>query len=91
MAKPIDRVGSRLKYPWKEWTNGKAYRASKGEDFDVEPESFASSLRKRASRKGLRVQVRVLDKSVEFQFSRRSPTRRSPSPSPQARKTKGAK
>lgn len=70
MAKTIPQVGTRLKYPWKQWTNGKAWRAEKGKDFDS-ADALCDSLYARARRHGLKVKVHQKGQQfVEFQFSR---------------------
>lgn len=71
MAEVIERVGSRRSlYDWETWTNGKAYRAVRGKDFDVSTASFRSTLSVHAHRKGLTVRVSVDGDAVEFQFSK---------------------
>lgn len=58
MAKKVQdfdfsRSGSRpTKYPWEEWLDGSIWRLEKGEDFDVDTESFRSSVGTAADRLG---------------------------------------
>lgn len=71
MATVIKEVRSqRRSYPWNLWGNGKAWRAVKGEDFNVTPASFAAALYSHASRNSRKVHVSIVGDSVEFQFSK---------------------
>jgi hypothetical protein len=66
------RVGGPAKYPWDRWLNGHAWRIRRGEDFDVEPQSMSSLIRKHADRQGKRATVHVFDDGrVEFQACER--------------------
>jgi len=59
-------------YPWEEWTDGRVYLITKGEDFAVTIPSMQSTLRQWAQRHGLKVQVRRLfdpPLSIAFKFS----------------------
>ena len=68
MAEVIKKVTRWSLYDWTTWTNGKAYRAVRGRDFQVSPAAFRSAISAHASRKGLRVVTAVSGDTVEFQF-----------------------
>lgn len=66
----IHRVASpNTRYPWDEWLDGQARRASQGTDFQVTPKDFAISVRKAAKAKGLTVRASVNSErgTVDFQ------------------------
>lgn len=63
-------VPARGKYPWKLWTNGRAYQAVEGKDFNCSRDGFRSALYSIARRRKLSVTVALKGKAVEFQFSK---------------------
>lgn len=72
MVQAIDEFTRKsLTYDWKKWTNGRKYRAVKGQDFDCDPAGFGSTLYSKAYVLGKRVRVSVQEDFVEFQFLRR--------------------
>lgn len=77
MAETISDIAPRgARYPWEQWTNGKAWRATQGADFQCSVEGFAAVIYSHARRRGLRVTVSVLvDGCVDFQFSKPIPER----------------
>lgn len=57
------------KYPWRTWATGEVWEAKRGEDFDVEPNSFIVAARGWAKNNGFRVRASVESDSVAvFQF-----------------------
>ncbi|WP_162624962.1 hypothetical protein WID27_17965 [Streptomyces sp. F41] len=57
------------KYPWSSWATGEAWVATRGEDFDVDPNAFLMAARQWAKRHGFRVRAKVEGESVAvFQF-----------------------
>lgn len=73
MAEPIDNLSplrARI-YPWDEWTDGRAWRIRRGEDFKVSAASMATMVRLRAKADGMTATCRIVDdgEAVEFQFS----------------------
>jgi hypothetical protein len=58
------------KYPWDEWTSGKAFAAKQGEDFAGKPESFRYVLRAQAAKRNLTVDIRTLESGeIAFRFA----------------------
>ena len=49
-----------IKYPWDEWSNGRIWTASFGEDFQTKPESFRQYLHNEATKRGLKVHTRII-------------------------------
>ena len=71
MATPIKAVRRPgTHHPWDKWTDGRAWRARRGEDFTCTTCGFRSSLHSIATRRGLKVIVSDHGDAVEFQFSR---------------------
>lgn len=71
MATTIERFKfARKAHPWNRWTNGKAWRAIKGEDFTCSVTGFVSSIYTHARRSKLAVKVARKGDTVEFQFKR---------------------
>lgn len=62
----IEEFHSRKKYPWKQWLDGKARRATKGVDYDCDTASFRSALQKAAERSGMYVETSTQGESVTF-------------------------
>lgn len=61
--------GSRGKYPWKEWTDGKIYRATQGKDFTVSITNFRSVLYGRALKQSMSVRSQLVGPdAIVFQF-----------------------
>lgn len=72
MAERIESVTpSQHRYPWDEWTDGNAYRAVMGEDFNCSTDSFRQAIYQCAHRLKLSAKVSVHGETVEFQFSPR--------------------
>lgn len=75
MAERIDALGSVRRgrpplYPWDEWTDGSAWRITRGVDFEVSAQSMASMIRIRANNTGVVASANVVDgDTVEFQFT----------------------
>ena len=69
---PGPRVPQR-RYPWDEWTNGRPWRITRGEDYDISTENMRTNLHMQASSRGRKVQThRATDDqgdSLIFQFS----------------------
>ena len=65
---------ARDKHDWHRWTDGSAWQAFKGVDFDCTPDGFRSCLYQHARRKGFSVRVSMEGDTVTFQFSRRKKT-----------------
>ena len=64
--------GRKAIYPWREWTNGEVWIATKGEDFTVSMTSFQTGLSNRATRENLAVKYTSPDgKQVFFRFSKK--------------------
>lgn len=61
---------ARKRYPWKTWTNGSAWRATKGKDFHCTIPGFESALYQYSKRKGIPVRVARKGDAVEFQFGK---------------------
>ncbi|HEY6312886.1 MAG TPA: hypothetical protein VIY52_19080 [Streptosporangiaceae bacterium] len=61
------------RYPWDEWTNGRPWRITRGEDYDIPTENMRANLHMRASSMGRKVQTqKTTDDQGEgliFQFS----------------------
>ena len=55
-------------YPWNEWTDGRVYRATAGEDFKVPTNSFAGGLYSKARSMKCKVRVSTVGGNVTFQF-----------------------
>lgn len=66
------RRGPQGRYPWDEWTNGRPWRITRGEDYDVPTENMRVNLHMRASSMGRKVKTRkIADDQGEgliFQF-----------------------
>lgn len=61
-------------YPWPQWTDGDAWVAYEGRDFDCTPKGFEVSLRRHADTRGLKVSIRHIGgdpEGVAFQFRER--------------------
>ena len=79
MATLLKRVEpQRGKYPWKEWTDGKARQATQGTDFFITVKGFHSILYNVARRLNLDVQAAIQGTSVSFQFSKKKPAKAEP-------------
>lgn len=77
MAEEIAEVkGSRMRYDWANWTNGRAWRCRQGRDFTCKPMTFRAVVYNQARRLKRRVTVSVKGKFVEFQFDQPVRTRR---------------
>lgn len=63
------RIGRPALYPWDEWTDGSAWRITRGVDFDISPKSMSGILYGYATRQGSSVKVAVDGDAVEFQFA----------------------
>jgi hypothetical protein len=57
-----------VRYPWRQWTDGRAWRVRQGADFRCSVTGFRSSLYMRALREKKQVKVSAHKKVVEFQF-----------------------
>jgi hypothetical protein len=57
-----------VRYPWRQWTDGRAWRVRRGVDFRCSITGFRSSLYMRALREKKKVKVSAHGKVVEFQF-----------------------
>ena len=72
MVQLIEEVpgdGKYRRYPWNEWTDGKARVATQGEDFTVRLESFRTSLHIEARNRGLKCKTsKVAHNQIAFQF-----------------------
>lgn len=69
MAETIKKLESG--YPWKSWTNGKAWRAKFDEDFTCTVAGFRNALYAHAKRNGLKVSCNEKPGCVvEFQFQK---------------------
>lgn len=64
------RGGNTNKYPWEQWTDGRVWVVTRGEDFTAAIGSFAMSCYQRAHRDGRRVRIRKNEDegTVHFQF-----------------------
>lgn len=59
-------------YPWKLWTDGRTYAATKGADFDCDVDSFRSSLYSHGRRHKIPVEVwrnKADANVIEFRFT----------------------
>jgi hypothetical protein len=71
-----DSVSSRARFPWAEWTDGKAREVVYGVDFNSPPSVFTAQLRKRATDNNLKVKYAVTKETedspakVVFQFEK---------------------
>lgn len=45
------------KYPWDEWLDGSVWKLTKGEDFDVEPDSMTVTIYTTAKKRGHKVRT----------------------------------
>lgn len=58
-----------LIYPWKEWMDGKARRATQGRDYSCKTSSFISILHKHGERNGMKVETsQPKPNVVDFRF-----------------------
>lgn len=57
-----------IRYPWREWTDGRARRAIRGEDFHCETNNFRNILYTQARRMGMKAAIRIDNEVVDFQF-----------------------
>lgn len=72
MAERLASLERASRYPWDEWSDGTAWCAKQGSDFDCPARSFRSTLYSFAQRNRLRVRIVVKDAgTVCFQFSPR--------------------
>lgn len=67
---------ARRKFPWDEWTDGKTYQATEGEDFASNVNVFVTQLRNRAEKDKTEIKKRIVRPekgaaSVIFQFSKK--------------------
>ena len=70
LSKLPQQIGKPYLYPWDEWTDGRVWELTQGEDFQCALPSFRQIVYKTAHVQGLVVQViRVSDTSVAIQFS----------------------
>lgn len=60
---PLDRK----LYPWEKWLDGQVREATQGVDFNIDPQSFRTSVAVAARRRGLGVRVTARGKTVVFQ------------------------
>jgi len=65
---PPDSRGAPEVYPWSDWTDGRIWEITRGEDFTLAVQSMAGLLRMRASRLGLSIQQRVRGDVIAFRF-----------------------
>lgn len=56
-------------YPWDEWTNGKTWLISHGDDYKVTTPVMQRYLYTVAQRRGLTVDTQRVDDTIKFQFS----------------------
>jgi hypothetical protein len=69
MAEQIRRIERVvLRYPWEQWTDGRAWRAKRGADFQCSAAAFRNRLYERARLEKKRVETSVQGDIVEFQF-----------------------
>ncbi len=67
MARKVDRLPVKAKYPWTEWFDGDAWELTRGEDFDPVSEQFGRSVYAVAQRRHIRVRVSVQGDKVYLQ------------------------
>lgn len=79
MAEKLDsftfrKGGARPKeYPWKEWTDGAAWKITPGQDFDVKPTSMVVTLYEHSKKNGYQVQTQRVGPNKEeivFRFTK---------------------
>ena len=70
MAVTVERFIPARNYPWRLWTNGKAWLAFSGEDYHCSDSSFRAALYSHAKRNGLTVRVTTTTKGVSFVFEK---------------------
>lgn len=63
------RIGRPALYPWTDWTDGSAWRITRGEDFEISAKSMAVNLHRTAARRGLSVKAQIDGDSIQFRFS----------------------
>lgn len=61
-------LGRPSKYPWLDWTDGRAWRIVEGEDFHCSKQSMRRTLYGRAYGTGMKVSVRMEPDAIAFQF-----------------------
>lgn len=65
-------AGRPRRYPWDEWTNGRPWRITRGEDYTIATENMRTNLHMRATSIGRKVQTRRVtddqEESLIFQF-----------------------
>lgn len=59
--------GSKAKYPWHQWLDGRIWKLTKGIDFDVSPSSFSVSAHQRANREGKKLRTSTSGDSITIQ------------------------
>jgi hypothetical protein len=62
------RRGRQPIYPWADWMDGSGWRITRGEDFDVSPESMAQQIRERGRQYSVGVTAYLDGEAVEFRF-----------------------
>ena len=74
MAKRIEVLDPRIKYPWAKWEDGQPWEAARGEDYE-DAEVFRRIITSRASYRGWKAITRSRDggECVQFQFYRKKP------------------
>ena len=72
------------RYPWDEWFDGQARRATQGADFEVTPKDFAIAARKAAKSRGVTVRVSVNSERKTVDFQAVVPAAPAPAPAPVA-------
>lgn len=60
-------VGRAEKYPYDEWLDGKVWQLDEGSDFDVTKQSFMTSIRGAAKKRGYKLRSRILENAVVVQ------------------------
>jgi len=64
-------LDDRVRYPWHEWSDGSVWVLTRGEDFDIIPESLQKLAYRWARRHGMRVRTDLSEFNVvRLQFVR---------------------
>lgn len=58
------------KYAWDNWFDGKIWKLTKGEDFEVPIGSFSASATGAAKSRGLKLERRIVGDSIELRASK---------------------
>lgn len=64
------RSGPKFSYPWDEWTDGRVWEITRGEDFQVSTRAMYSMIGTHAASHGFTVTKRKRGDSIAFQFRR---------------------